>query len=93
MCRRKLWGLTAGQDHVILITGFVTRLTRRVSLVEHELPTVPEQYPRIRRVFLKIPKGIRIRISKKNRQHNGQKKQYKRINNYLQIIHIKLKIQ
>jgi hypothetical protein len=26
-----------------LITGFVTRLTRRVSLVEHELPTLPEQ--------------------------------------------------
>jgi hypothetical protein len=42
MCRRKLWGLTADQDHVILITGFVTRSTQRVSLVEHELPTVPE---------------------------------------------------
>jgi len=28
---------------------------------------------------LKIQKGaIRIRISKKNRQHNGQKKKYKR---------------
>jgi hypothetical protein len=40
---------------------------------------------------LKIPKGvIRIRISK-NRQHNGQKKKYKRTNNYLQNIHIKLK--
>jgi hypothetical protein len=34
---------------------------------------------------LKIPKGaIRIRISKKNRQHNGQKKKYKRTNNDLQ---------
>jgi hypothetical protein len=40
---------------------------------------------------LKIPKGvIRIRISK-NRQHNGQKKKYKRTNYYLQNIHIKLK--
>ena len=35
---------------------------------------------------------IRIRISKKNRQHNGQKKKYKRANNDLQSIHIKLKI-
>jgi hypothetical protein len=31
---------------------------------------------------------IRIRISKKNRQHNGQKKRYKRTNNDLQNIHI-----
>jgi hypothetical protein len=30
---------------------------------------------------------IRIRISKKNRQHNGQKKKYKRTNNDLQNIH------
>jgi hypothetical protein len=33
---------------------------------------------------------IRNRISKKNRQHNGQKKKYKRKNNDLQNIHIKL---
>ena len=39
-------------------------------------------------------KGVmRIRISKKNRQHNGQKKKYKRTNNDLQNIHIKLKIE
>jgi uncharacterized protein (DUF2141 family) len=30
---------------------------------------------------------IRIRISKKNRQHNGQKKKHKRTNNDLQNIH------
>jgi hypothetical protein len=36
---------------------------------------------------------IGIRISKKNRQHNGQKKKYKRTNNDLQNIHIKLKIE
>jgi len=36
---------------------------------------------------------IRIRISKKNRQHNGLKKKYKRTNNDLQNIHIKLKIE
>ena len=42
----------------------------------------------------KIPKEvIRIRISRKNRQHNGQKKKYKRANNDLQNIHIKLKIE
>jgi 16S rRNA U1498 N3-methylase RsmE len=36
---------------------------------------------------------IRIRISKKSRQHNGQKKEYKRTTNDLQNIHIKLKIE
>ena len=36
---------------------------------------------------------IRIRISKKNRQHKGQKKKYKTINYDLQNIHIKLKIE
>ena len=36
---------------------------------------------------------IRIRKSKKNRQHNGQEKKYKRTNNDLQDIHIKLKIE
>jgi hypothetical protein len=36
---------------------------------------------------------IRICISKKNRQHNGQKKKDKRTNNDLQNMHIKLKIE
>ena len=36
---------------------------------------------------------IRIRISKKNRQHNGQKKKYKSTNNHLENLHIKLKIE
>ena len=36
---------------------------------------------------------IRNRVSKKNRQHNGQKKKDKRTNNDLQNIHIKLKIE
>jgi hypothetical protein len=36
---------------------------------------------------------IRIRISKKNRQRNGQKKKYKRTKNDLQNINIKLKIE
>jgi hypothetical protein len=35
---------------------------------------------------------IRIRISKKDKQHNGQKKKYKRTNNDQQSIYIKLKI-
>ena len=35
---------------------------------------------------------IRIRISK-NRQHNGQKKKYKRTNNNLQNMHIKLQTE
>ena len=36
---------------------------------------------------------IRICISKRNRQHNDQKKKYKRTNNDLQNIHITLKIE
>jgi hypothetical protein len=43
---------------------------------------------------VKITKGvIIIRISKKNKQHNGQKKKYKRTINDLQNILIKLKIE
>ena len=34
-----------------------------------------------------------IHILKMNRQHNGQNKKYKRTNNDLQNIHIKLKIE
>ena len=45
----------------------------------------------VRRVWRYLREVIRIRISKKNRQHNGQKKKYKRTNNDLQNIHIKLK--
>jgi len=36
---------------------------------------------------------IRIRKSKKHRQHNGPKKKDKRTNNDLQNMHIKLKIE
>jgi hypothetical protein len=36
---------------------------------------------------------IRICKPKKDRQHNGQKKKYKRTNNDLQNIHIKLKLK
>ena len=46
-----------------------------------------------RRVWRYQREVIRIRISKKNRQHNGQKKKYKRTNNDHQSIHIKLKIE
>jgi hypothetical protein len=43
---------------------------------------------------LKDTKGvIRIRKSKKNRQHNGQKIKNKRTNNDLQNIYIKLEIE
>jgi hypothetical protein len=36
---------------------------------------------------------VKIRISKNNRQHNGQMKKDKRANNDLQDIQIKLKIE
>jgi hypothetical protein len=37
--------------------------------------------------------AIRIRISKAKRKHNGQNEKYKRTNNDLQNIHLKLKIE
>jgi hypothetical protein len=43
--------------------------------------------------FEDTKRAIRIRISKKNRQHNGQKKKQKRTNNNPQNIHTKLKIE
>ena len=54
--------------------------------------------PYILYVFMKEEfedtKGVvRIRISKKNIHNNDQKKKYKRTNNDLQNIHIKLKIE
>ena len=43
--------------------------------------------------YFEDTKGV-IRIRKsKNRQHNGQKKKYKKTNNDLQNNHIKLKIE
>jgi hypothetical protein len=44
-----------------------------------------------RRVWRYQREVIRIRILKKNRQHNDQKKKYKGTNNDLQNIHINLK--
>jgi hypothetical protein len=38
-----------------LITGFVTRLTRRMSIVEQELPTLPE-HPKSPPIF----SGVRV---------------------------------
>jgi hypothetical protein len=40
-----------------------------------------------------VKEVIRIRKSKKDRQHNGQKTRDNRTNNDLQNLHIKLKIQ
>jgi len=47
----------------------------------------------MREEFEDTKRVIRIHNSKKNRQRNGQKKKYKRANNDLQNIHIKLKIE
>ncbi len=44
-------------------------------------------------IYEDIKGVIRIRKSKKNRQHNGQKLKDKMTNNDLQNIHIKLKIE
>jgi hypothetical protein len=71
-----------------------------VSLVEQKLLTLPEHlspHPIFRgfheEEFEDTKGAIRIRISKKNRKHNGQMKKYKRTNNDQQNIHIQLKIE
>jgi len=40
-----------------------------------------------------LPVALYYSFMKKNREHNGQRKKYKRTNNDLQNIHIKLKIE
>jgi hypothetical protein len=55
---------------------------------KHKIP-----HPNRQEEFEDIKGVIRIRKSKKNRQYNAQKKKYKRTNNDLQNIHIKLKIE
>jgi len=61
------------------------RYTTRTGNLQNGLSVYKEEFEDTKGV-------IRIRISKKNRQHNDQKKKYKRTNNDLQNIHIKLKI-
>ena len=55
------------------------------SLGDEERQDMEEEFEDIKGV-------IRIRISK-NRQHNGEQKKYKKTNNELQNIHVKLKIE
>jgi hypothetical protein len=57
------------------------------------IPPIKVHHLNENEVLISPDTGARIRISKKNRQHNGQKKKYKRTNNDLQNIHIKLKIE
>jgi len=65
-------------SNLILIVLELTAITEHICLEEE---------------FEDTKGAIRIRTSKKNRQHNDQKKKYKRTNNDLQNIHIKLKIE
>jgi len=50
-------------------------------------------YSVVQKEFEDTKEVIRIRKSKKDRQHNGQKKKDKRTNNDLQNMHITLKIE
>jgi hypothetical protein len=65
----------------------ITRLTRRMSLVEQELPTLPEHLSSPP-IFsgVRVTRSLFLFLYKKNREHNGQKKKDKRINNNLQNI-------
>ena len=63
------------------------------TINDHSTQTVACWLLAVREEFEDTKGVIRIPISKKSRQHNGQKKKYKRTNNELQNIHIKLKIE
>jgi hypothetical protein len=78
------------------------KLKQQVPLVEQELltlsgylssPTHNIPLSTIKEKFEDAKGVIRIRISKKDRQHNDKTKKYKKTNNDLQTIHIKLKIE
>ena len=70
-------------------------LVESVSITTKVVNSNPAQaeYTRYKEEFEDTKGAIRNRISKKNRQHNDQKKKYKRTNNDRQSIHIKLKIE
>jgi hypothetical protein len=54
---------------------------------------VQKMFYRAQEEFENTKGVIRIRISKKNRQHNGKMKKYKRTTNDLQNTYKKLKIE
>jgi hypothetical protein len=72
----------------------ITNLPKIYNTVGMHMNSIFTGFDYMNKKSLKIPREvIRIRISRKNRQCNGQKKKYKRTNNDLQNIHIKLKIE
>ena len=75
----------------ILSTGFVLFYMVPIKTSVHKHMSTKWQRDKKQKEFEVTKRAIRIRISKKNRQHNGQNKKDKRTNNDLQNIHIKLK--
>jgi hypothetical protein len=59
----------------------------------YQLPQTIERKHAMKDEYEDTKGVIRILVSKKNRQHNDQKKKYKRKNNYQQNIHIEWKIE
>ena len=97
-CATRGKGLLTLQEHLSLPPlGFW--LCSCSLIFSFQLAIVLSAYPRFtgpdcpfdkNKRFEDIKGAIRIRISKKNRQHNGQKKKHKRTNNDLLNIHKKL---
>ena len=86
----------------LIMDMFLATLYQNYVKNEQQKNTLQEQFENSienckkeqNREELEDTKGvIRIRILKKNRQQNGQKKKDNRTNNDLQNIHIKLKIE
>ena len=68
-------------------------MNTNTTLVDLKLKVQYTLYSGVQEEFEDTKEVIRIRLSKKNRQHNGQKKKYKRTNTDQQNIHIKLTIE
>jgi hypothetical protein len=104
-CYNRLWGVWRNISADCNTTGATSEagifLTSRAPNFTINLTSrTPKFYPNIKlcslmftqlEVFEDSKGVIRIRKSKKDRSHNGQKKKYKRTNNDLQNIQIKLK--
>jgi hypothetical protein len=77
-----LYVVTGNIKDKIIVIAFLYVVTENIK---DNIIMIEEEFEYTKRV-------IRIRKSKKNRQHNGQKKKYKKTNKDLQNIQIKLKI-
>ena len=85
---------TTGFWFCVLVNNSVYPLISKDPHVNNIIYVNPHYFNKRGKEEFGETKGVtRIRISKKNRQHKGQKKKYERTNNDQQNIYIQLKIE